>query len=591
MFDGFERMAIKARGGRRGSYDEQGDSFESSAHNMPFDGALSLTAFESYFSATAVLVQQAPFGSQAAEPVAADRTSAKAPAATVIKQSEAVLIPELTSVDAATIPGASRLRTAVTSVSSTSNSSSSTIGASTNLIPSWISSLSTATISCDMASAACDGIINYSELQKLFSNLGSTLTSTGATLTATQLADLRLVASNLNNGISTSSYLTSITGSFVNGSTYNTTWTGGGATSVALGNLAVGSAATQFSQLYGKWFLGTDLSSSTVTVSGSTFKVSYSTSSNSLVAPDGYGMDDVNQGYLGNCYFLAPLAEVADQNPDLISSMFTSNGNGTYGVRLFVNGVAQYVTVNSSLANGGSLFNHDNELWASLAEKAYAQVGGFNSTSNSWTKIGNGGSVERALAAITGASTITDYFASGGSWGKVTYNSSLSMTGYSAGQSTAAVLSSIVAALDAGNDVVLASYTNATNSAGKQTLVKNHAMSIYGYNSSTGMLQVRNPWGNASGQYWATTFEVSLSTLLAAGDTITVDNAAEMRIASTSTTSSASFATTRSEGIGMDGLTSNFVQAVASLSSELAVTSTLSQTGTNSPIPLASPLA
>jgi hypothetical protein len=31
--------------------------------------------------------------------------------------------------------------------------------------------------------------------------------------------------------------------------------------------------------------------------------------------------------------------------------------------------------------------------------------------------------------------------------------------------------------------------------------------------------------GYQTGQYWNTTFEVSLSTLLAAGDTITVDNA------------------------------------------------------------------
>ena len=49
-------------------------------------------------------------------------------------------------------------------------------------------------------------------------------------------------------------------------------------------------------------------------------------------------------------------------------------------------------------------------------------------------------------------------------------------------------------------------------------------MSVYGYDSATGMLDVRNPWGTMSGQYWDTTFEVSLSTLLSDGDTITADN-------------------------------------------------------------------
>ena len=49
-------------------------------------------------------------------------------------------------------------------------------------------------------------------------------------------------------------------------------------------------------------------------------------------------------------------------------------------------------------------------------------------------------------------------------------------------------------------------------------------MSIYGYDSTTGMLEIRNPWGTAAGQYWDTTFEVSLNTLLTAGDIITADN-------------------------------------------------------------------
>lgn len=541
--------------------------------------------------------QQAALNQQAAGLLPVQPTSDQAAAVVFDRQAADVQPPGLTSVDAATITVVTTLKTSATSTSSSSTGSTSTsttstptIGTSTNLIPSWIKSLSTSTIACDMTSAACDGVINYSELQKLFSDVSASLTSSGGKLSAAQFADLKTVAANLNNGLSTSAYLTSITGSFVNGSAYNATWTGGGTTSVALGNLAAGSTATQFSELYGKWFLGTDLSSSKVTVSGSSFNVSYSTSSNALVGSDGYGMDDVNQGHLGNCYFLASLAEVADQNSSLISSMFTSNGNGTYGVRFFVNGVAQYVTVNSSLANGGTIFNHDNELWASLAEKAYAQVGGLTSTSNSWTTIGNGGAVERALAAITGASVITDFFSSGGSWGKVSYNSSLSMTGYTAGQTTATVLSSIRTALAAGDDVVLSSYTNAKDSSGKQTLVANHAMSIYGYNSTTGMLQVRNPWGTASGQYWATTFEVSLSTLLAAGDTITIDNASQTRVA-TSTTSTASFATTKSEGISFDGLMSNFVQAAASLSSDTAVTSTLSQLSSNSQATLASPLS
>jgi hypothetical protein len=81
----------------------------------------------------------------------------------------------------------------------------------------------------------------------------------------------------------------------------------------------------------------------------------------------------------------------------------------------------------------------------------------------------------------------------------------------------------LIADLAAGNDLILSSRTNAYDGAGHLTLVSNHAMSIYRFDAATGMFQVRNPWGSTPGQTWDTTFEVSLSTLLAAGDTITVD--------------------------------------------------------------------
>jgi hypothetical protein len=107
----------------------------------------------------------------------------------------------------------------------------------------------------------------------------------------------------------------------------------------------------------------------------------------------------------------------------------------------------------------------------------------------------------------------------------VVYNSSLDETSFASGNSTASVLGTLVSDLSKGDDVVLSSYTNATDSSGDDTLIADHAMSIYGYDSSTGLLEIRNPWGTEPGQYWDTTFEVSLSTLLSDGDTITADNA------------------------------------------------------------------
>jgi hypothetical protein len=265
----------------------------------------------------------------------------------------------------------------------------------------------------------------------------------------------------------------------------------------------------------------------------STFSVSYSAVSNPLFGANGPSMNDINQGFLGDCYFLSSLAEVACMNSSVVSSMFTANGNNTYGVRFYVNGTAEYVTVNNQLANGGNEFNYATNIWASLAEKAYAQLqaGGVvtgNSVNygNSYSTIGNGGWPAYALEEITGASAITNFYASGSTWSTYVYNSSFRVTSSSSGSSTQSILNTLIYDLSQGDDLVLSSYTNAIDSAGRTTLVADHAMSIYGYDSATGMLQIRNPWGSASGQYWDTTFEVSLNTLLAAGDIITADNLA-----------------------------------------------------------------
>ena len=145
---------------------------------------------------------------------------------------------------------------------------------------------------------------------------------------------MKTIAANLNQGVTTSSYLTSITNALVMGDMANTYWTGGAATSVALGNLAAGSSATQFSELIGKWFLGTDLPTSNGSVERiADLSVSYADVTRVPVfSATGPNWNDVNQGYLGDCYLLACLAGVAYRNPNVISSMITSNGNNTYGV-------------------------------------------------------------------------------------------------------------------------------------------------------------------------------------------------------------------------------------------------------------------
>ena len=368
-------------------------------------------------------------------------------------------------------------------------------------------------------------------MAKALGDLAAELNAAKTTLSASQVADLKSIAGNIAL-MGASPYLQFITNAFVNGNPANVSWTGGAAKSVALGNLGAGYSVTQLNELTGKWFLGTDLPSNTVSMSGaSTFKVSYSAVNSPLFGAIGPSMSDINQGYLGDCYLLSALAEVAHQDPSAITSMITNNGNGSYGVRFYVDGAARYVTVDNQLADGGREFNSASDIWASVVEGAYAEVqaqgvitGNSVNYGNSFSTIGNGGCPEFTLEEITGATAITDFDASRSSWTSYVFNQELNVTSYKSGLSSASVLSTLAADLLVGNDVVLSSNTTATVN-GKYTLISDHCLSIYGYDASTGMLEIRNPWGVEAGQYWYTAFEVSLNTLLSDGDTITADNA------------------------------------------------------------------
>ena len=105
---------------------------------------------------------------------------------------------------------------------------------------------------------------------------------------------------------------------------------------------------------------------------------------------------------------------------------------------------------------------------------------------------------EYTLEEITGATAITEFDASGSSWTSYVYNQELNVTSYKSGLSTASVLSTLAADLLVGDDVVSRSNTNATDRR-QETLIADHAMSIYGYDASTGMLEIRNPWGAEAG--------------------------------------------------------------------------------------------
>eukprot|EP00759_Apiculatamorpha_spiralis_P047784 PhF_6_TR43347/c0_g1_i1/m.66361/K08582/CAPN15; calpain-15 len=124
--------------------------------------------------------------------------------------------------------------------------------------------------------------------------------------------------------------------------------------------------------------------------------------------------NDIDQGSLGDCWFLCSIASVAEYE-DRVKAIFRhphgpeqqakEEAIGAYHVRLNKHGWYQDVIVDSYLpvSGNGPVFARNREergeLWVSLLEKAYAKVHG------SYASIVGGDALE-GLADLTGAPTI-----------------------------------------------------------------------------------------------------------------------------------------------------------------------------------------
>lgn len=127
-----------------------------------------------------------------------------------------------------------------------------------------------------------------------------------------------------------------------------------------------------------------------------------------LFSSGGPSMDDVKQGQIGDCYFLATLAGAAKVSPDSIRSMITDLGDGTYAVR-FVDSDNSYrfyrVDNDLPVARAGNNrpvyagLGTEDCLWVALAEKAYAY---HRNGAGSYESI-HGGWMSQALTAIGAA--------------------------------------------------------------------------------------------------------------------------------------------------------------------------------------------
>ncbi|GAB4194212.1 MAG: hypothetical protein Fur006_39780 [Coleofasciculaceae cyanobacterium] len=288
-------------------------------------------------------------------------------------------------------------------------------------------------------------------------------------VTNEEINDLRDIL-NDSKDFGIADYVQNLANKVVNGNVANQKYKG-----AALGNLFAGSSATHIESLVDKWFLGGDRPVAKSSSGNTTYSYQYTSGS---LFQNGISYQDIDQGGVGDCYFVASLAGTAFRSPDTIRDMFIDNNDGTFTVRFYNGDKTDYVTVdrylpttaagNAAFAGwgGGSYNESNNELWVALAEKAYAQINesawiGQDNT-NSYQGIAYG--TLKAISHITG----------------------LDNSGYKS--LGAGDFNSVVNAFNTGKIIYLSD--------------GGHAYTLVGYNATTQMFKVYNPYGSTQDMTW-----------------------------------------------------------------------------------------
>jgi hypothetical protein len=312
-----------------------------------------------------------------------------------------------------------------------------------------------------------DGEINRQDMIQILQSVG---TGNGGILDATDLGDLQTIVGDAAT-LDMPNYVQVLAGDVVNGNPANAEYQGH-----ALGNLAVGSSATQLDDLVDKWFLGTD--HPLANGPGGTGSFGYqSYAGDPLFGPNGPTYTDAEQGDLGDCYLISSLGTIAKASPQAIGNMFIDNGDGTYTVRFFTtSGTPDYVTVDTMLptSSGNPVYEGlgaGNSLWLPLAEKAYAE----------WNETGNEGRDGTNTYASIEGGWMADVDGQVLGYGAQTFD-------LGGGEQQA-----LIAALSNSADAVTIG-TNDSTMAGS-SLVGDHAYMVLGYDSTSGLFQLYNPWG------------------------------------------------------------------------------------------------
>lgn len=205
---------------------------------------------------------------------------------------------------------------------------------------------------------------------------------------------------------------------------------------------------------------------------------------------------EVDQGSLGDCYFMASLAAVARANPEAIKKLIKDNGDGTFEVTLYIrphawseatpvtktvdSRLASKVTGTPLYAGLGDKADGEAEGWAPLLEKRLAQEkGSYNDISGG--NISKGFNYAGGFELLTGKKQETQWVS------KLNDDE---------------ILILIKDALDNNKPVTCGSLSgeqteDLTRAANAKNVHWNHAYAPMDVNAGSKTISLQNPWGRA----------------------------------------------------------------------------------------------
>jgi len=115
--------------------------------------------------------------------------------------------------------------------------------------------------------------------------------------------------------------------------------------------------------------------------------------SDPLFAAAGPSKNDIRQGGVGDCYFLAGLSATAKTNANRIQQSVVDLGDGTYAVQFWSGGLPRYFRVDADLPASGTTPTYaklggGNSMWVAVMEKAFTffrrNEGTYSSINSGW---------------------------------------------------------------------------------------------------------------------------------------------------------------------------------------------------------------